>query len=118
MNVMELEDPPGIAGEHLEFPLWYLEENGLILGGDSGRFTITVKGVDVAEASGSAWQKADRLLSERRARPVAVAVESHQMESRPQRGLIRLSKSGWTLVHGFTLAGQGFLPAKSFPGCC
>lgn len=62
MNAMELEDLLGIAREHLEFPLWYLKENGLIQRGDNGRFTITVKGVDVAEASGSAWQRADRLL--------------------------------------------------------
>lgn len=62
MNVMELEDLLGVAREHLEFPLWYLKENGLIQRGDNGRFTITVKGVDVAEASGSAWQKAAHLL--------------------------------------------------------
>ncbi|MFN7926266.1 MAG: J domain-containing protein [Bryobacteraceae bacterium] len=62
MNVMELEDLLGVAREHLEFPLWYLKENGLIQRGDNGRFTITVKGVDIAESSGSAWQKADRLL--------------------------------------------------------
>jgi hypothetical protein len=49
LNLHELEDLLGCPREHLEFSLWYLRENGLIVRADNGRFAVTVKGVDWAE---------------------------------------------------------------------
>jgi len=49
MTIHELEDLLGCPREHLEFSLWYLKENALIVRADNGRYAITVKGVDWAE---------------------------------------------------------------------
>lgn len=51
LTLRELEDLLAVPKEHLEFALWYLRESQFIQRGDSGRFTITLKGVDIAEAS-------------------------------------------------------------------
>jgi curved DNA-binding protein len=45
----DMEELLGVPKEHLEFTVWYLRESQLIQRGDSGRFTITLKGVDLAE---------------------------------------------------------------------
>ena len=55
MGIHEFEDMLGCPREHLEFTPWYLRENGLIAKLDNGRYGITVKGVDHAEAQGI-WQ--------------------------------------------------------------
>lgn len=49
LSIHEFEDLLGCPKEHLEFTLWYLKENGLLTRTDSGRYSITVKGVDQVE---------------------------------------------------------------------
>ncbi|MDX2154259.1 MAG: J domain-containing protein [Bryobacteraceae bacterium] len=49
MSILELEDLLGVPREHLEFALWYLKESGQVTRTDSGRYAITLKGVDAAE---------------------------------------------------------------------
>jgi hypothetical protein len=49
LTMREMEDLLGIPSEHLEFSLWYIKERGLAARGDSGRYQITVAGVDEAE---------------------------------------------------------------------
>jgi curved DNA-binding protein len=51
LMLKELEELLGVPKEHLEFTTWYLRESQLIHRGDNGRFTITLKGVDAAEAA-------------------------------------------------------------------
>ena len=62
MTLHELEDLLGCPREHLEFSLWYLKENGLVMRSDNGRFMITAKGVDWAEAEEAAEVRMDRML--------------------------------------------------------
>lgn len=63
MNLFELEDLLGCPREHLEFSLWYLKENGLVVRMDNGRFAVTAKGVDWAEKEEiSERLRADHLL--------------------------------------------------------
>jgi curved DNA-binding protein len=50
MNLKEFEELLGVPLEHLEFTLWYLKEGQCVSRTDNGRFTITLKGVDLAEA--------------------------------------------------------------------
>ena len=58
-----MEDLLGCPREHLEFSLWYLKENGLVVRQDNGRFTVTVKGVDWAESEEATERlREDRLL--------------------------------------------------------
>jgi len=49
MTLRELEGMLGCPREHLEFTLWYLKSKSYIQAEDSGRVSITVHGVDVAE---------------------------------------------------------------------
>ncbi len=51
LSLREMEDLLGCPREHLEFSLWYLKENGMIARADNARFTITIQGVDAAEAN-------------------------------------------------------------------
>lgn len=60
--IQEMEDKLGVPREHLEFTIWYLKEQGYIVRNDSGRFTITVKGVDRAEEIGATPRPASSLL--------------------------------------------------------
>ena len=63
MNMHDLEDLLGCPREHLEFSLWYLKENGLVVRMDNGRFAVTAKGVDWAETEEAAERlREDRLL--------------------------------------------------------
>ena len=50
LALRDLEDLVSCPGEHLEFSLWYMRESGWLVRGDNTRFTITAKGVDVAES--------------------------------------------------------------------
>jgi curved DNA-binding protein len=50
MNLKEFEELLGVPLEHLEFTLWYLKEGQCVSRTDNGRFTITLKGVDLAES--------------------------------------------------------------------
>lgn len=54
-GIPELEQLLAVPREHLEFPLWFLKEQGWIQRTDNGRHSITAKGVDFAETTG-AWQ--------------------------------------------------------------
>jgi len=64
MNLHELEDLLGCPREHLEFSLWYLKENGLVVRMDNGRFSVTAKGVDWAETEEATERlRDDRLLT-------------------------------------------------------
>jgi DnaJ domain len=63
LNLHELEDLLGCPREHLEFSLWYLKENGLVVKMDNGRFAVTAKGVDWAETEEASERlRDDRLL--------------------------------------------------------
>ena len=62
MTIHELEDLLGCPREHLEFSLWYLKENGLIVRADNGRYSITAKGVDNAEAEDGITPHDGRML--------------------------------------------------------
>ncbi len=59
MNLKEFEDLLGVPKEHLDFTLWYLKEGQFVTRTDNGRFSITLKGVDLAET-----------LSEQRTEPL------------------------------------------------
>jgi len=50
MNLKEFEDLLGVPKEHLEFTLWYLKEGQFVTRTDNGRYSITLKGVDLAES--------------------------------------------------------------------
>jgi hypothetical protein len=63
LNILELEELLGCPREHLECSLWYLREMGWIIRADNGRYCITAKGFDQAEATGGAWPRTDRLLT-------------------------------------------------------
>lgn len=49
VGIVDFENVLGIPKEHLEFPLWYLRENGSVLRSDNAKFVITVRGVDEVE---------------------------------------------------------------------
>ena len=49
-----LEELLSVPREHLEFPLWFLREHGLISRTDNGRFSITAKGAAEYEAQAQA----------------------------------------------------------------
>ena len=51
LTLKEMEDVLGVPREHLEFAVWYLRESQLIQRSDNGRFSITLKGVDLAETA-------------------------------------------------------------------
>jgi curved DNA-binding protein CbpA len=56
LGLRDLETMLGVAKSELEFSLWYLKECGYLIRTDSAHHTITIKGVQFAEAlkSGSA----------------------------------------------------------------
>lgn len=62
MTIHELEDLLGCPREHLEFTLWYLKENALVVRSDNGRFSITAKGVERAEEDQADGVGISRLL--------------------------------------------------------
>ena len=62
LAIQEFEDLLGCPREHLEFTLWYLKENGLVARTDNGRYSITAKGVDYAEASGIWYPEKARMI--------------------------------------------------------
>jgi curved DNA-binding protein len=64
VTMMELEELLGCPREHLECSIWYLRETGLMTRSDNGRYAITAKGFEEAEASG-AWAglRENRLLT-------------------------------------------------------
>jgi hypothetical protein len=55
VTIPEMEQLIAVPREHLEFPLWFLKEQGWILRTDGGKHIITAKGVEHAESTG-AWQ--------------------------------------------------------------
>lgn len=63
MGIFELEKYLEVAEGQLEFHIWYLKEKGWITRTDSGRFAITVNGVDVV-ADKNQLLRRDRLLGE------------------------------------------------------
>jgi curved DNA-binding protein len=65
LSIQELEDLLGCPREHLDFPLWYLREKSTLGRTDSGKYSITVVGVDMLEKMGrekKATPEAERLL--------------------------------------------------------
>jgi curved DNA-binding protein len=62
MSLKEFEELLGVPKEHLEFTLWYLKEGQHVTRTDNGRYSITLKGVDLAES-----------LSEARVEPLKIA---------------------------------------------
>jgi hypothetical protein len=54
-GIAEMEQLLAVPREHLEFPLWFLREQGWLARTDGGKHQITAKGVDYAETTG-AWQ--------------------------------------------------------------
>jgi DnaJ domain len=70
VSIVELEDMLAIPREHLDFSLWFLKESGLVARTDSGKLSITLKGVMEAETQDiarEAERRADRLLNPARA---------------------------------------------------
>jgi hypothetical protein len=63
VSLHELEELLGCPREHLDFSLWYLKENALISTSESGRYSITAKGVDHLEAEELARSPQKRLLA-------------------------------------------------------
>jgi len=63
VSLHELEELLGCPREHLEFSLWYLKENALLTRNDSGRYSITAKGVDQAEMEETRPVNQARLLA-------------------------------------------------------
>ncbi|MBZ5603510.1 MAG: J domain-containing protein [Acidobacteriia bacterium] len=59
LTLREFEELLAVPKEHLEFSLWYLKEAQCVQRTDNGRYSITLKGVDLAEE-----------LSERRPEPL------------------------------------------------
>lgn len=55
VSIQEMEQLLAVPREHLEFPLWYMKEQGWLLRTDGGRHQITAKGVEYAESTG-AWK--------------------------------------------------------------
>lgn len=51
MSIQELQEMLGGPREHLEFNLWYLQENDLIACSANAHYSITAKGVDQTEAN-------------------------------------------------------------------
>jgi hypothetical protein len=62
MTIFEMEELLAIPREHLEFTLWYLKENGLIVRSDNNRYQITIKGVDHAEEHAASWLAGEQRL--------------------------------------------------------
>jgi curved DNA-binding protein CbpA len=50
LGLRDLETLLGIPKDQLEFSLWYLKESGYLSRSDSARHTITLTGVQIAEA--------------------------------------------------------------------
>lgn len=49
LTLIDFEQLLGCPREHLELSLWYLRESGRIQRGDSGRYTLTFKGLEFLE---------------------------------------------------------------------
>lgn len=62
LGIQELEDLLGCPRDHLQLSLWYLKERGQIARSDRGRYSITVDGVDTAEAEAAYRPALHRLL--------------------------------------------------------
>ncbi|HFB98912.1 MAG TPA: hypothetical protein ENJ62_07210, partial [Bryobacterales bacterium] len=62
LSIHDLEDLLGCPRDHLQFSLWYLKEKGYISRDDRGRYSITVTGIDEAEAAAAPHVPAERLL--------------------------------------------------------
>jgi hypothetical protein len=56
MNMIEMENLLGTPREHLDFTMWFVKEQGWVTRTDSGRYSITVKGVEQAERLG-VWEQ-------------------------------------------------------------
>ena len=52
MTIHELEELLGCPRDHLQVSLWYLKEKNYVQRSDSGRYSITVEGVDQMESGG------------------------------------------------------------------
>ena len=67
MSIVEMEDLLGIPREHLDFSLWFLKESGFVARTDSGKLSVTLKGVVEAEAEElrEAERREDRLIEAR-----------------------------------------------------
>lgn len=55
VGIPDIEQLIAVPREHLEFPLWFMKEQGWIQRTDGGKHHITAKGVEYAESTG-AWQ--------------------------------------------------------------
>ena len=63
MGSVEIERLLGVPEQHLEFHIWYLKEKGWIERSDTGKFAISVSGVE-AVIEKNLFLKNDRLLPE------------------------------------------------------
>jgi curved DNA-binding protein CbpA len=61
LNIVELEQLLGCPREHLELSLWYLRESGRIQRSDSGKYVLTVKGMEMLEADQESNQAVGQL---------------------------------------------------------
>lgn len=46
LGAMHLEETLGVPREHLEFPMWYLKQRGLVETLSSGMYAITIDGIE------------------------------------------------------------------------
>jgi len=64
MGSVEIERLLGVPEQHLEFHIWYLKEKGWIERSDTGKFAISVSGVE-AVIEKNLFIRNDRVLTER-----------------------------------------------------
>lgn len=54
LGSIQVEEMLGVPREHLEFPIWYLKQKGLIETLQSGELAITIKGIDSLQSKAMA----------------------------------------------------------------
>ena len=64
MTTLDFEELLGCPREHMQAALWYLKGKGFVVRGDSGRFHLTVTGMDEYEAHASPRDAGDHRLLE------------------------------------------------------
>ena len=64
LGSIQVEEMLGVPREHLEFPIWYLKQKGLITTLQSGELAITIEGIDSLQSKEMSLPD-NRLIEER-----------------------------------------------------